>query len=140
MSQQDYICLREMHALTTGKSKFAVRQNVCRALYFGRTAKNLVVVHFFSARQTCNVFFLYRAPYKKRTAKVMFAVCFFLAHGKVFPPPSPPRINEVSLFKKNFDVHFYSNARVLFLGARQTHRALFLPRTAKYFPLLPHHE
>jgi hypothetical protein len=89
-----------MHALTTGKSKFAVRQNVCRALYFGRTAKNLVVVHFFSARQTCHVFFLYRAPYKKRTAKVMFAVCFFLAHGKVFPPPSPPRINEVSLFKK----------------------------------------
>jgi hypothetical protein len=36
---------------TTGKPVFAVRQNLCRAFYFGRTAKSLFAVRFlYSAR------------------------------------------------------------------------------------------
>jgi hypothetical protein len=37
---------------TTGKWTFAVRFNLCRAQYFGRTAKSSFAVHIFhSARQ-----------------------------------------------------------------------------------------
>jgi hypothetical protein len=31
---------------TTGKFVFAVRQNLCRAFFFGRTAKSLFAVRF----------------------------------------------------------------------------------------------
>jgi hypothetical protein len=41
--------------ITTGKPEFAVRENLCRAFSFGRTAKGIFVVRLFhSARQTKN--------------------------------------------------------------------------------------
>jgi hypothetical protein len=60
------------YCFTTGKPVFAVRQNLCRAFYFGRTAKSLFAVRFlYSARQR-----------KKRTPKKLFAVRLGKTHGK----------------------------------------------------------
>jgi hypothetical protein len=45
------------YCFTTGKPVFAVRQNLCRAFYFGRMAKSLFAVRFlYSARQRKNLF------------------------------------------------------------------------------------
>jgi hypothetical protein len=59
-------------ALTTGKPTFAVRQNLCRAFYIGRTAKS-----FFAVR-----FFIGRTAKKKRTTNKLFAVRRNKTHGK----------------------------------------------------------
>jgi hypothetical protein len=74
---------------TIGKSNFVTRQFVFRAFCFRRTTKTFFVVRFFIGRMLK----------QKRTAKALFAARFFpSAHSKVFSLPSPPRINEVSLF------------------------------------------
>jgi hypothetical protein len=57
----------------------AVRQNLCRAFFFGRTAKSLFAVRFFSgARQRKNARQIssLQCARKKRTAKILFAVRF----------------------------------------------------------------
>jgi hypothetical protein len=59
------------YCFTTGKPVFAVRQNLCRAFYFGRTAKSLFAVRF-----------LYSARQKKRTPNKLFAVRLEKTHGK----------------------------------------------------------
>jgi hypothetical protein len=43
-----------------------------------RTANKIFAVHFWMAHGkefACRAFFLCHAPYKKRTAKILFAVC-----------------------------------------------------------------
>jgi hypothetical protein len=55
----------------TGKPEFAVRENLCRAFFFGRTAKRIFTVRF-----------LHSARRKKRSAKKMFVVRFPSTHGK----------------------------------------------------------
>jgi hypothetical protein len=92
-----------MYVYTTGKPVFVVRQNLCRAFYFGRTAKK---------NHGPNKLFVVRL--KKMHGKELVCRAFFIAHGKVFFSPYAFRITQMKLFLKYFAV------RILF-DARQTH-------------------
>jgi hypothetical protein len=96
---------------------FAVRQHLCCAFFVGRTTKRLFAVRFLSGarqRKTHGKDLVCRAPDKTSTTKILFAVRFFLAHGKVFFFPYAQRINQVSFIQKYIVVRFN-------FGARQTH-------------------
>jgi hypothetical protein len=65
-------CTTRCKGFTTGKPVFAVRQNLCHAFYFGRTAKSLFAVRFLYKR----------TAKKKRTPNKLFAVRLGKTHGK----------------------------------------------------------
>jgi hypothetical protein len=61
MNLEGILCTKEAttsiaeQRITIGKPVFAVRQNLCCAFYFGRTAKSLFAVRFlYSSRQRKN--------------------------------------------------------------------------------------
>jgi hypothetical protein len=67
-------------AVTTGKRQIAVRQNVCRALFIGRTANVVFAVRFLDdARQTKmhSIYILRRAFLWWRTAIINLCRAFF---------------------------------------------------------------
>jgi hypothetical protein len=71
--------------VTTGTRQIAVRQNVCRALFIGRTANVNFAVRFpYDARQTKThgIYILCRAFLRRRTAITNLLPCVFLrTHG-----------------------------------------------------------
>jgi hypothetical protein len=112
-SSLTHVCGHGCGSTTTGKLIFAVRQNLCHAL-FRTDRKNLV----------CHAFFLGPTSKKKHAANDLFVVhqqkthgkrvglpCIFSSmHGKVFlsPSTSPNKCNITIL--KNFTVRFFPNA------------------------------
>jgi hypothetical protein len=95
---------------TTGKPVFAVRQNLCRAFYFGRTAKSLFAVRFlYSARQRKNARQTSYLPcaWRKRTAKILFAVRFYYSARHIFLPLRIPSNPNVILLKILCRAHYF---------------------------------
>jgi hypothetical protein len=91
---------------------FAVRQNLCCAFYFGRTAKSLFAVHFlYSARQRKNArqTSCLSCAWRKRTAKILFAVRFYYsARQSIFLPLRIPSNPNAILFKNTLPCALFS--------------------------------
>jgi hypothetical protein len=96
---------------TTGKPVFAVRQNLCHAFYFGRTAKSLFAVRFlYSARQRKNTRQTSCLPcaWRNRTAKILFALRFYYsARQSIFLPLRIPSNPNVILLKILCRAHYF---------------------------------
>jgi hypothetical protein len=77
-----------MSGFTTGKPTFVVRQILCRAFYFGRTAKRLFAVRFYRAhdRKMHGKQTLWRAPGRNAQRRSFCRAFYFLAHNKHFSP------------------------------------------------------
>jgi hypothetical protein len=93
---------------TTGNAAFAVRSNLCRVSFIGRTAKKLSVV-----RRT------------KRTANNLYHASYFLTHGK----ESLPCVLISGARQRFFSFLHFCNKWPLVFAVRFNFR-----RTAKIFP------
>jgi hypothetical protein len=103
---------------------FAVRQNLCRAFYFGRTAKSLFAVRFYivhGKEKTHAKQVVCRAPRENAPQTSCLPCVFIIAHGKVFSPLTHSEQTKCNSFKKILCHAYYF---------RRTHDKVFFT----YFP------